>query len=84
MTCYTEGNLTICRTEVRSTRRLIKTCLDCKHRGRFALWDYGPWYGWMMVCGNCGRRWNDGEWMPFSWPVSDRQHNIASVKEVWA
>lgn len=82
MTCYISGNLAICRPNLIGTKRLIRTCLDCGHRGRFGAWMF-EWYGGRTICGNCGRRWDDGEWMPFDWPVSDRKRNIESVRKLW-
>ena len=82
VSCEVYGNLTICRANLDGVKRKIDWCYDCKGRRRFGMWFY-EWYGARQICGNCGRRWEDGEWMPFSWPVSDRQDNIEKVRTLW-
>ncbi len=41
------------------------------------------WYGPSRTCLRCGRRWEDGEWMPLGfWPGS-RQENIKAAIKRW-
>lgn len=56
------------------------TCLDCKKYTWFVLL-YQEWYGWTRVCLRCGRRWEDGEWMPLEFLRTARRDSIDFAKE---
>lgn len=55
-------------------------CLDCKQDAWFALFHM-PWYGWDRTCLNCGRRWQDGEWLPLAFERQSRKNSIDRTKE---
>ena len=60
----------------------VTTCPDCKKRTRM-LQFFTPWYGWDSTCLRCGRRWEDGEWMPLAFVPQSRQLSIAAAKRLW-
>jgi hypothetical protein len=57
-------------------------CQDCKQQSWFLSWWY-EFYGPTQVCLRCGRRWEDGEWMPLSFERDSRAKSIAWAKRVW-
>ena len=64
-------------------RRIIREkCLDCGRNSFFACF-HEEWYGWDVTCLRCGRRWCDGEWMPFDFARGVREHSIRSAKRRW-
>lgn len=57
-------------------------CPDCGRKSRFLCWYY-EWYGPSTICLNCGREWEDGEWMPLPFTRGARAKNIANAKARW-
>jgi len=64
------------------TARLVHagTCHDCKRRTRFIGVSY-EWHGASMTCLRCGRRWEDGEWIPLEFERGARQKSIERAKQ---
>jgi hypothetical protein len=68
------------RTHDRKVTR--KICPDCKQKSVF-IHFFQEWYGWDSTCLNCGRRWCDGEWMPFAFYRNARKDSIESARMRW-
>jgi ribosomal protein L37AE/L43A len=57
-------------------------CPDCKKRTT-KIGFFQEWYGWTVTCLGCGRKWQDGEWMPLGFYRTARQDNIDRAKKRW-
>jgi hypothetical protein len=57
-------------------------CPDCKRRTRMLAF-FTPWYGWDSTCLRCGRRWQDGEWMPLPFVRGARGRSVEASKARW-
>lgn len=76
------GTIHICRPHVGSKSITADHCPDCKRHTRF-MGFHQEWYGWDETCLRCGRRWQDGEWLPLEFARGIRAHNIKSAKARW-
>lgn len=72
----------ICRPRIAGRSIHAAKCPDCGRRSRFLCWHY-EWYGSSQVCLRCGRRWEDGEWMPLDFVPGSRQKSIDNAKARW-
>lgn len=72
----------VCVLQIKTCKLVRQVCLDCKKRSIFVCLYY-EWYGPSITCLNCGRNWQDGEWMPFMFSRSARQRSINSAKEAY-
>ena len=61
---------------------LSGTCRDCKRRTRFIGLSY-EWYDASVTCLRCGRRWEDGEWMPLEFERGARRNSIERAKRAF-
>ena len=82
MTCEHHGNLIICRTDSTEYRKIMR-CPSCRTR-RWMLRTFGGWYGDMLTCCGCGRRWNEGYLMPYTRSKAKRARLIAAARSRWA
>jgi len=73
----------ICCSPVIKRRVRVGKCPDCGKHTRFLVWYY-EWYGASQVCLRCGRRYEDGEWMPFPFACGNqRKISIEKAKKRW-
>jgi hypothetical protein len=68
------------QTHLRKAHRQV--CPDCKKKSIFVSF-YQEWYGWDTTCLRCGRKWSDGEWMPFEFYRNARKDSIKSARARW-
>ena len=59
-----------------------KHCPDCGKRSYFACF-FQNWYGWSSTCMRCGRRFEDGEWMPLAFMPKSREVNKSEARKRW-
>ena len=57
-------------------------CPDCKKR-TYKLARFQEWYGWYVTCLNCGREWQNNEWLPLDFYRGVRKNNIDKAKKIW-
>lgn len=69
----------ICVPKPVSRKISRRNCPDCGKRAVFVS-VYYEWYGSSSTCLNCGRAWQDGEWMPLAFYRYARRDNIKSAK----
>ncbi|WP_312968994.1 hypothetical protein [Acinetobacter gerneri] len=57
-------------------------CPDCKKNSRcIAFFEH--WHGWSSTCLNCGRCWDNGEWIALEFYRGVRKQNIDYAKRLW-
>ncbi|NNP70963.1 hypothetical protein [Acinetobacter sp. Ac_5812] len=57
-------------------------CLDCKKK-TFALAFFQHWHGWHTTCLNCGRQYDDGQWVTLEFCRGIRKQNKDWAKNTW-
>jgi hypothetical protein len=77
-----DGDIIICIPDPVQRKISTQYCQDCKQQSWFLSWWY-EFYGPTEVCLRCGRRWEDGEWMPLALERGSRDKSIAQAKQVW-
>jgi len=82
VTCIETGDVIVCSPTLDHQWVSAGICPDCQTWTRFINRAY-EWYGVESTCLRCGRRWSDGEWMPFEFYRYARRDSIASAKRAW-
>ena len=84
MTCLnsTDGKLWVCTVSYTAKRAHYRVCLDCGKRA-ISRGFFQAWYGWHDTCMNCGRMWDDGEWLTLEFERGVRRSNIDAAKKTW-
>lgn len=75
-------NIHICYSRFTAKFRKKRYCPDCKQTA-WMLEFYEPWYGTRYTCLNCGREYQDGEWMTLGFYRGSRQKNIDAAQKLW-
>jgi hypothetical protein len=76
-------NVHVCRPRAEDKKaERVDRCPDCGRLSVFVSVFY-EWYGWTTTCLKCGRKWQEGEWMPLEFSRTARAESIRSARAAY-